>query len=38
MAESTLSTKGQTTIPLKVRKHLNLRRGDKFEFVIERDG
>ncbi|HZC46276.1 MAG TPA: type II toxin-antitoxin system PrlF family antitoxin [Candidatus Acidoferrum sp.] len=38
MAASTLTKKGQTTIPLKVRNHLKLRPGDKIEFVIERDG
>ncbi len=38
MAASTLTRKGQTTIPLKVRSHLKLRPGDKIEFVIQRDG
>jgi len=38
MVTSTLTRKGQTTIPLKVRKHLRLRPGDKIEFVIQRDG
>jgi antitoxin PrlF len=38
MAASTLTSKGQTTIPIKVRNHLKLRPGDKIEFVIERDG
>jgi len=38
MAASTLTRKGQTTIPLKVRNHLKLRPGDKIEFVIQRDG
>ena len=38
MATSTLTRKGQTTIPAKVRSHLKLRPGDKIEFVIERDG
>jgi antitoxin PrlF len=38
MAASTLTRKGQTTIPLKVRNHLKLRPGDKIEFVIESDG
>jgi AbrB family looped-hinge helix DNA binding protein len=38
MATSTLTRKGQTTIPLKVRNHLKLRAGDKIEFVIQRDG
>ena len=38
MATSTLTRKGQTTIPAKVRSHLKLRPGDKIEFIIERDG
>lgn len=38
MSTSTLTAKGQTTIPIKVRNHLKLRPGDKIEFVIERDG
>ncbi len=38
MSISTLTRKGQTTIPIKVRNHLKLRAGDKIEFVIERDG
>jgi antitoxin PrlF len=38
MSISTLTRKGQTTIPIKVRNHLKLRPGDKIEFVIERDG
>ncbi len=38
MSISTLTKKGQTTIPAKVRNHLKLRSGDKIEFVIERDG
>jgi antitoxin PrlF len=38
MNTSTLTSKGQTTIPAKVRSHLKLRPGDKIEFVIERDG
>jgi len=38
MSISTLTRKGQTTIPIKVRNHLKLRPGDKIEFVIEHDG
>jgi antitoxin PrlF len=38
MSISTLTRKGQTTIPIKVRNHLKLRPGDKIEFVIERNG
>ena len=35
---STLSSKGQTTIPRDVRKRLNLYPGDRLEFVIDEDG
>jgi antitoxin PrlF len=38
MSISTVTRKGQTTIPIKVRNHLKLRPGDKIEFVIERNG
>lgn len=32
---ATLSSKGQVTIPSKVRKHLNLKEGDTLAFIIE---
>lgn len=32
---STISSKGQITVPLEVRKRLGLRRGDRVEFVID---
>jgi AbrB family looped-hinge helix DNA binding protein len=35
---STLTRNGQVTIPLKIRAHLNLRAGDKVEFVVQPDG
>lgn len=38
MPISTITSKGQTTIPLKVRKFLNLDAGDRIEFIIEADG
>lgn len=38
MATSTLTAKGQTTVPQKVREHLGLKPGDKIDFVIEADG
>ena len=38
MSTSTLTSKGQTTIPKDVRKQLNLHPGDRLEFVIDEDG
>jgi AbrB family looped-hinge helix DNA binding protein len=38
MPASTLTSKGQTTIPRDVRNHLKLRTGDQIDFVIEPDG
>jgi len=35
---STVSKKGQITIPQKIRDHLKLQPGDKIEFEIRRDG
>ena len=35
MPTSTLTTKGQTTIPKRIREHLHLEPGDRIEFVIE---
>lgn len=35
---STVSSKGQVTIPAEVRKHLNIKEGDKLSFVIEEEG
>ena len=31
---STITSKGQVTIPVEVRRHLGLRRNDKLSFVI----
>lgn len=36
MAVSTI--KGQTTIPREIRRHLNLKPGDRLEFLVEADG
>lgn len=33
--KSTISSKGQITVPLEVRKRLGLKAGDRVEFVIE---
>ena len=38
MPASTLTSKGQTTIPKDVRSHLKLPTGDQIDFVIEPDG
>ena len=38
MPASLITTKGQTTIPKKIRDHLHLQPGDKIDFVIEEDG
>lgn len=38
MATSTVTSKGQITIPKKVREQLRIRTGDKVDFSIEQDG
>ncbi|MBI3977213.1 MAG: AbrB/MazE/SpoVT family DNA-binding domain-containing protein [Chloroflexi bacterium] len=35
---STITSKGQVTIPAEVRRHLGLKSGDKLSFVIEPEG
>ncbi|RMD95812.1 MAG: AbrB/MazE/SpoVT family DNA-binding domain-containing protein [Calditrichaeota bacterium] len=35
---STLTRKGQITLPKAIRKKLNLRAGDKVEFIMDQDG
>ncbi|MGI5837942.1 MAG: AbrB/MazE/SpoVT family DNA-binding domain-containing protein [Chloroflexota bacterium] len=35
---STISSKGQVTIPAEVRRHLGVDRNDKLSFIIEPDG
>ena len=34
---SSISSKGQITVPLEVRKRLGLKVGDRVEFVVEKD-
>ncbi len=36
--QSTLTSKGQATIPKGIRDHLNLKPGDKVEFVVSEKG
>lgn len=38
MPRSTLTAKGQTTVPVEIRKHLGLEPGDQIEFVLAPDG
>lgn len=35
---TTLSSKGQVTIPISIRKHLGVTKNDKVAFIIEADG
>jgi len=37
MVHSTLTSKGQTTIPGEIRKALRLKPGDKLEYIAEGD-
>jgi antitoxin PrlF len=32
---STISSKGQITVPLEIRKRLGLKQGDRVEFVVD---
>jgi AbrB family looped-hinge helix DNA binding protein len=38
MPVSTITAKGQTTIPKKIRDHLKIKPGDKIDFVIKDRG
>jgi AbrB family looped-hinge helix DNA binding protein len=38
MPASTVTSKGQTTIPKDIREYLNLHAGDKIDFVIGKEG
>ena len=37
MTHSTVTSKGQTTIPGKIRKALRIKPGDRLEYVVEGD-
>jgi|HubBroStandDraft_1064217.scaffolds.fasta_scaffold138625_3 antitoxin PrlF len=38
MPTATITSKGQLTMPKKIRDHLKLKPGNRVDFVIERDG
>ena len=38
MAHSTITTKGQTTIPKEIREHLKLQAGHRIEYVVDEAG
>jgi AbrB family looped-hinge helix DNA binding protein len=38
MPTSTITSKAQTTIPKSVRERLNLKAGDRVEFIVQDDG
>ena len=38
MASSTITSKGQITIPIEIRRRLGLRSGDRLEFLFGSDG
>lgn len=38
MPASTLTSKGQTTIPKEIRDHLKLQSGDQIDFFVQSDG
>jgi antitoxin PrlF len=38
MPSATITSKGQITLPIEVRRRLGLKVGDKVEFVYEQDG
>ena len=38
MSSSKVTSKGQTTIPIEVRRHLRLKNGDRVHFTIQKNG
>ena len=38
MATSTISSKGQTTIPVEIQRFLKVKPGDKIQYFVEPDG
>ena len=38
MPSSTVTSKGQVTIPKTIRDHLHVRAGDRLDFVVDEEG
>ena len=38
MPVSTISSKGQITIPKEIREHLHIQTGDKIDFILDETG
>lgn len=38
MPTSTVTSRGQTTVPKEIRTHLGLQSGDRIEYTIDREG
>lgn len=38
MSESTISSKGQVTVPKSIRTRLHLKAGDRLRFLVDADG
>lgn len=38
MTRSTITSKGQTTVPKQIRDHLGIHAGDEIEFIIMENG
>ena len=38
MASSTITRRGQITLPKQIRKHLSVSAGDRIDFVVEDNG
>ena len=38
MATASVTSKGQVTIPKRIRERLRIRKGDKVDFLVEEDG
>lgn len=38
MPSSTITSKGQVTLPKKIREHLHLKAGDRVDFTVDEEG